>query len=384
MTIGFNGLTLSGQRSGIGFYAANLLQALWSIDTVNTYVGWVSSDMADDNLFKRPNVRVLKTSASIHQPGRLLLWEHLVLPHALRCNRVDVFFSPAQTMPLLRLSPSAMVVTVHDLAYLHYPGTKSRQFRTYMHWMLRHTARSATLIIADSEHTRQDVMTTYNVPAERLTTITLAASKKFSRPVDTVTLDRVKKQYGLQDSVVLAVGDMEPRKNIPRLIEAVSRLKRTDCPAVQLVLVGKARRGMAVLQQTIHQLGLSDSVILTGYVPDDELAVLYRLARVFVYPSLYEGFGIPPLEAMMCGTPVVASNASSIPEVIGNAGILVDPNRVESISDGIHRVLTDPGLARDLIANGYQQAQRFSWETTARQTLNAFERCHRPDNNLKG
>ena len=376
MTIGFNGLTLSGQRSGVGFYTANLLQALWSIDTVNTYVGWVSSDMADESLLKRPNVRVFRTSASIHQPVRQLLWEHIALPYDLRRNRVDVFFSPAQTMPLLPFSRTAMVVTVHDLAFLHYPGTKSRQFRTYMNWMLRHTTRSASLIIADSEHTRRDVKTTYHVPEERLTTVMLAASNRFSHPVDPVTLQRVKKRYGLEESVVLAVGDIEPRKNIARLIEAVSQIKQKGCPAVQLVLVGKARRGMEVLQQAIHRHGLSDAVVLTGYVCDEELAALYRLARVFVYPSLYEGFGIPPLEAMMSGTPVVASNASSIPEVVGDAGILVDPYHVESIVDGINRVLSDPGLAQNLVVRGYRQAQRFSWETTARQTLKAFESCN--------
>jgi len=142
---------------------------------------------------------------------------------------------------------------------------------------------------------------------------------------------------------------------------------------LQLTLIGRPKRGLGTLQKLIIENGLVDHVVLTGYVPDEDLAGLYRLARVFVYPSLYEGFGIPPLEAMMSSTPVVASNVSSIPEIVGDAAVLVDPNSVQSIADGINRILSHPSFARDLVAKGHRQSRLFSWESTARETLQVFE-----------
>jgi glycosyltransferase involved in cell wall biosynthesis len=238
--------------------------------------------------------------------------------------------------------------------------------------MVRRAMQRASLVAVDSEHTRADVIAAFGVPANRVVTIPLAAAARFRDPVAPAVSERVRQRYGLRDAVVLAVGDIEPRKNLQRLVQALAMLRDRDRLAPQLVLVGKLRRGVDALRRSIHAHGLADAVVLTGYVCDDELAALYRLARVCVYASLYEGFGIPPLEAMMCGTPVVASNAASVPEVVGDAALLVDPYSVRDIADAVGRVLTDAGLARALVARGHDRARRFSWEATARRTLDAF------------
>ncbi len=373
MTIAFNGLMLSGQWSGVGTYAYNLLKALWTIDQTNTYIGWIPDTSSLDNFAHQANVTLHATPVSTQHMARHFLWEQTRLPFALRRYQTDVFFSPSYTLPLLRLSSSAHVVTVHDLVFLHYPETKSRLFRLYMQMTMRQIVRSANLIIADSDQTKRDLIDIYHLSEDRLVTIHLAASDYFAQPVLADTLHNVQKRYDLGDTVILAVGDLEPRKNVATLIEAVRMLKQRGMNDLQLVLVGKHRRGMERLYKQIAHQNLTKETIITGYITQEDLSALYRLARVFVYPSLYEGFGIPPLEAMLAGTPVVASNASSVPEVIGNAGILVDPTDPQHMADGIEQVLSDDVTAEELIRLGHQQARQFSWETTARRTLQAFQ-----------
>lgn len=373
MTIAFNGLMLSGQWSGVGAYAYNLLKSLWHIDQTNTYIGWIPDTSPLEHEPEQANVTLHRIPVATQRMARHFLWEQTQLPFALRRCRTDVFFSPSYTLPFLRLSSGACVVTVHDLVFLHYPETKSNLFRAYMKMTMRQIVHSADLIITDSNQTRQDMIDIYHIPEERLVTIHLAASDYFSQPVLEDVLQSVRKRYDLGDTVILAVGDLEPRKNVATLIEAVGRLKRRGIGDLQLVLVGKHRRGMETLYKQIAEQNLTDETIFTGYVSQEDLAALYRLARVFVYPSLYEGFGIPPLEAMLAGTPVVASKASSVPEVVGDAGTLVDPADPEQMADGIEHILTDDRLAGEMIRLGHQQAGRFSWETTARHTLKAFQ-----------
>ncbi len=374
MTIAFNGMTLSGQKSGVGYYTYNLLKALWSIDPINDYVGWVSKDCEGDKLLNSANVHLETVGVSIHQSFRHLIWEHFSLARRMKQGRpIDLFFSPAHSIPLSGLTNIPKVVTTHDLSYIHYPDTKSRQFRVYMNWMMQHMVRHAEMIIVDSKQTQRDMMEIMNVSADRLITIYLAASEHFRNPVSDEDLNCIRQRYALGDNVILAVGDIEPRKNMARLIEAFAVIRQEHETDLQLTLIGRPKRGLGTLQKLIIENGLADHVVLTGYVPDEDLAGLYRLARVFVYPSLYEGFGIPPLEAMMSSTPVVASNVSSIPEIVGDAAVLVDPNSVQSIADGINRILSHPSFARDLVAKGHRQSRLFSWESTARETLQVFE-----------
>ena len=373
MTIAFNGLMLSGQWSGIGTYAYNLMKTLWDIDQTNNYIGWIPEASPFCDLSRQANVTLHRTPVSTQHMVRHFLWEQTQLPFALRQTQTDMFFSPSYTLPVLRISRSAYVVTVHDLILHHCPKTKKRLFNLYMQMSMRQIVRSSDLIIVDSDQTRRDLIDIYHIAEDRLVTIHLAASDFFAQPVPDDTLHNVQTRYDLGDTAILAVGDIEPRKNVTTLIKAVSMLKERGMKDLQLVLVGKHRRGMDTLYKQIADHNLKKETILTGYISQEDLSALYRLARVFVYPSLYEGFGIPPLEAMLAGTPVVASNTSSVPEAVGKAGILVDPANPKQMADGIEEILVDDATARKLTQLGYQQARQFSWEKTARRTLQVFQ-----------
>jgi glycosyltransferase involved in cell wall biosynthesis len=377
LRIAVNGLPMTEQPSGVGHYVYHLLRALLAVDRANSYVGWFSSDGAPAALLEGPNLTKLTASGPVRHPIGQVFWESAMLPLALRRRPVDLFFSPSHTLPPFLPPGTATMVTVHDLSFLHHPETKTRRFRLYMQWMVRHALRRASLVAVDSEHTRRDVIAAFGAPADRVITIPLAAAARFGEPVEPAVLERVRRRYGLQAGAIVAVGDVEPRKNLRRLVEAVALLRDRENLRPQLVLVGKPRRGVEALRRAIDERGLGDAVVFTGYVPDDELAAVYRLAGVCVYPSLYEGFGIPPLEAMMCGTPVVASNAASIPEVVGDAALLVDPYSVDEIAQALARLLTDDTLRRELIARGHTRARCFSWEETARRTLEAFAQAVR-------
>ena len=371
MIIGVNGLAISDQGSGVDHYIQHLLRALLAIDRTNRYLVWLPPGSGAADGLRAPNLTRIVLSRSAHDPLRQVFWETMLLPAELRRRPVDLFFAPSHTLPPMIPRETVTAVTVHDLCFLRYPRTKTWRFRAYMRWMVRHAIDNANLVIVDSEHTRRDVLA-FGADADRVVPIHLAAAAGVAVPTAPEEIELVRARYRLRDTVVLAVGDIEPRKNLERLVEAVAQVRSRLRRRVQLVLTGKGRRGLGRLHRCIRHHGLDADVVFTGYVPDEELGALYRCAAVCAYPSLYEGFGMPPLEAMLCGTPVVASRATSIPEAVGDAGLLFDPYSPAAIADAIVEVLTNERLARDLVVRGAAWARRFSWEQTARATLGAF------------
>ena len=371
MIIGVNGFAMVGQRSGIHLYAQDLLRALLAIDQTNSYVVWLPHGSGAEDGPAAPNLTRIVLSQSVRDPLQQVLWETVLLPVALRRQRVDLLFSPSHTLPPLMPRETIGAVTIHDLGFLHAPRTKTWRFRVFMRRMVRHAIDSANLVLVNSEHTRREVLA-FGGRADHVVTTHLAAGAAATLPPSPSIVERVRARWGLGDTVVLAVGNIEPRKNLERLVEGVADVRDRLRRRVQLVLAGKSRRGLDRLRHAIRDHGLEADVIFTGYVPDEELSALYRYAAVCVYPSLYEGFGMPPLEAMLCGTPVVASKASAIPEVVGDAALLFDPYSAKGIADAIVAVLTDASVARELVARGAARGRRFSWEQTARATLDAF------------
>lgn len=359
------GTGLGGNES----YATNLIEALATIDSVNEYTLYVTRPEAVRKFSQRwPNFVVRQT-----RPHTPLIRIPLTLSAELRKNPVDVLHVQFTAPPF---APCPVVVSIHDLSFEHLPETFKRRSRAQLRLTVRRSARKATHILALSEHARSDIVATYGIPPDRVTAIPLAAADRFEPVVDERELQRVRHTYGIAGDYILTVGSIQPRKNLGRLIAAYARL-RTDAKVggPQLVIVGRQAWLVGETLRAIRDSGFSDSIILTGYVPDDDLPALYSGARCFVYPSFFEGFGLPPLEAMKCGVPVIAGNRTSLVEVVGDAGILVDPLDPQAIASGLSQVLGDEELREELGSRGLERSRLFNWRETAKRTLEVYERA---------
>jgi glycosyltransferase involved in cell wall biosynthesis len=239
-------------------------------------------------------------------------------------------------------------------------------------------ARRATRVLTVSESSKRDILRFVDIRPEKIDVIYNAHDERFTIEPREEDVVRVRERYQLQDPFVLYAGNVKPHKNLERLIEAFYLVRSRGLDEVKLVLIGDDISRYAALRRAVHRHQLHKYVRFLGYMPEETLAVMYRLASVFVFPSLYEGFGLPPLEAMASGTPVVTSNVSSLPEVAGNAALLVDPLDPEAIADGIQRVLTDERLRQQLHERGIARARQFSWETSVRRVREIYTAVGRP------
>jgi glycosyltransferase involved in cell wall biosynthesis len=360
------GTGLGGNES----YATNLIEALAEIDKENRYSLYVTRREAVERFSNRwPNFDVRATLP--HTP---LIRIPLILSAELRRSPVDVLHVQFTAPPF---SPCPVVVSIHDLSFEHLPQTFKWRSRKQLRITVRRSAREASQVIALSEHARKDIISTYCIPPEKVTAIPLAAAAHF-RPIrNDEELQRVRQTYGIEGEYILSVGAIQPRKNLSRLVAAYSRLRRAtpEGNLPKLVLAGKCAWLYEETLRTIKELQVSDSVILTGYVPESDLPVLYSGALCFVYPSYFEGFGLPPLEAMKCGVPVIVGNRTSLPEVVGDAAILVDPFDAEAIAGAMDKLISDSNLRAELAARGLARAKLFDWRETARQTLTVYQRA---------
>ena len=294
------------------------------------------------------------------------LWTHLRLSWEMVHRDPDLLFVPAHVIPLIH---PRSVVTVHDLGYIYYPQAHRPFDRLYLDLSTRFNASVASQIIADSEATKNDLVRKYHVPEERITVVYPGCN--LEPVIDEAGWRRVRERYHLPDRYILHLGTLHPRKNILRLLEAFQSLA-TDFPDLHLVLAGK--KGWLYEEIFYKAEGLNGRVHSPGYIASEDLPLLLRKARLFILPSLYEGFGFPILEAMAAGTPVVCSNASALPEVAGDAALLFDPHNVEAMRETTRRVLEDEALRAELIERGLERAKIFSWERCAKETLSVLEK----------
>jgi glycosyltransferase involved in cell wall biosynthesis len=366
------GTRLGGNES----YATNLIEALAEIDKVNQYTVFVTRREARDRFSNRwPNFQVRATLP--HTPFVRI---PLTLSAELRRNRVDVLHVQFTAPPF---SPCPVVVSIHDLSFEHLPQTFKRRSRMQLRMTVRRSARSAAHVIALSEHTRTDLINTYNLLPEKVSVVPLAASATFAPVRDDNELQRVRQTYGIDRDYILSVGSIQPRKNLRRLIEAYSLLRhaKPEGKLPQLVLVGKNAWLYDETLRSLADTNIGTSIILTGYVPESDLPALYSGALCFVYPSYFEGFGLPPLEAMKCGAPVIVGNQTSLPEVVGDAALMIDPFDVNAIAAAIQKVIIDSDFRSELRVKGLERAKVFDWKETARQTLAVYEKAF--SSNLK-
>jgi glycosyltransferase involved in cell wall biosynthesis len=306
------------------------------------------------------------------------LWTHFRLSWEMVTRPPDLLFVPSHVLPLVH--PQRSVVTVHDLGYHYYPEAHTAFQNVYLRWSTRYNARAATRIVADSKATQRDLMHYYGIPEDRIRVVYPGRDESLVPVVEPVTLARVRARYGLSDSYLLYVGTLHPRKNLVRLVQAFAVLLRSSLSMpeplpsnLQLVLAGQKGWLYDKVFAQVRELGLTERVVLTGYVPDADLPVLLSGALAFVFPSLHEGFGLPVLEAMACATPVICSNVSSLPEVAGDAALLVDPLDTGLLAQAISQIVIDEGLRRMLVERGFRQIRRFSWRRCAREILQILE-----------
>lgn len=370
MHIAIDAHSVGAKLGGNETYATNLIEALAEIDQSNRYTLYVTKREAIDRFANRwANFSVKQTLP--HTP---LVRIPLTLARELRRHPVDVLHVQYTAPPL---APCPVVATIHDLAFEHLPETFNRRSWMQLRFTVRRTARRAAQIITVSEYSRQDIIKTYMIEPQRILVTPEAAPARFSPVTNETELKEVRKTYGIERNYILSLCSIQPRKNLVRLIEAYSLLRqsRQGVKLPQLVLAGKRGWLDGEVFNAADRNVRGGDILFTGYVADEDLPALYSGALCFVYPSYFEGFGLPILEAMKCGAPVVAGNRTSIPELVADAGLLFDPFDTNALVEALNLILDDADYCRALRAKGFTRSGEFSWKTTAQLTLKAYEKA---------
>ncbi len=378
MKIGINAQLLSFRgnyrQAGVSKYIQALIEQFAAIDQRNSYRLFVPPAPRPVGFAAAPNFRFHQSKLPTERPPVRILWEQLALP--AQSGGLDVLHCPVNIRPLLAACPT--VVTIHDLIYLIYADKHKAAKRGYLSLLTGWSVRHASHVIAVSESTKRDIVRLLHVPAAKITVIHNGVDERY-RPLPANEVAAFRKRHGLPACYVLYVGTLEPRKNVPTLLKAFAAICNGDgLGDVKLVIGGAKGWLVDDLQQQLASYGLSgDRVLFPGYLDNEELPLWYNGASLFVYPSLYEGFGLPPAEAMACGVPTIVANSSSLPEVVGDAGLLVAPDDVAALGDAMAAILSSPLLAARLGEAGRERSRRFSWRRTAEQTLAVYEAAAR-------
>ncbi len=364
--IGLDGDTLGRKRTGDESYLASLMRGLGRVDQRNDYVVYVRDAGAVRPTFPELTRFAFRTV----RPRSIWLRQPFGFPWALRRKPVDVLHAQYFLPPLC---PCPTVLTVHDISFAVHPEFFTLRDRVLLGALVPYALHRADRIITDVEFTRQEFVRVYGLDPARIHVIPLAADPRY-RPLDRETCVRtVRERHKLEGDFILYVGTLQPRKNVDTLVRAYARFRRDTGLRHKLLVIGKLKYRFGPVFEAIEQSGFADDIVFTGFVADEDLPAYYNAASLFVFPSRYEGFGLPVLEAMACGTPVVTTTSSSLPEVAGDAGILVDPSDDKAMSEAMARVFGEVNLAEQMRQAGLRQAALFSWDRTAAATLAVYE-----------
>lgn len=357
-------------RVGIGVYVRGLLNNLSKIDKENNYYIIINENKRESFVPEQDNFHKIYTNVRYSDYLRRDLWEQFYLPWKLYKNKVDIYHGPCHSLPIF--AKIKMIITIHDMMSFkgeYFKPISSNRVQN----LIKISAKRAQKIITVSKKSKMDIIRILKIPEDKIKVIYNGVDSEYKQINDKSRLDSIKEKYGINRKFIQYIGSLKANKNIPRLIEAYSRLPESILRKYALVITGGKGWKSDEIFSKVKQLNLENNIIFTGFVDDSELPLLLNAATLLVFPSLYEGFGIPPLEAMACGVPVIASNTSSIPEVVGSAALLFDPYIVEEIFTSLHRTLTDKQLRNELIQKGFERVKFFSWKNTARQTLEIYE-----------
>ena len=382
MVVGIDGKPLLSARTGIGVYTHRILTGVVAAEaglSARVYLPLPLRCLWERNEARRvkgslealyPERTTFVATRIPPQKARRWLWQASdLLPMERTLGAIDLFHATDMVMPPLRRAKG--VLTVYDLSFMLFPEYHVGGMQAFTRNMRRFAGR-ADAVIAISEHTKRDVVELLGVPPERVRVTLLAADERYRVLEDRLAIAEVAARYGIDGPYVLYTGTLEPRKNIPTLVRAFHTLKRETRIPHRLVLAGKKGWLYDEIFAEVARLGLDTEVIFTGFVADEDLPYLYNGADLFVYPSFYEGFGLPPLEAMACGCPVVTSTTSSLPEVVGEAGLMVDPHDATALAEAMARALGDGDLHARMREKGLARAARFSWEQCVAETLTLY------------
>lgn len=361
------------RQAGVSGYIEKLLRHLWPIAPHDRWTVYAPRGVTREQLAATQAVTLRASHLPTTHPLARILWEQAIAPPALLRDRPDVLLCPLNVVPLL--APCPTVVTVHDLAFLRFNLHKPAK-RRYLAALTRLSVKRAAHVITVSEFTRREVLELLDVAPDKVTAIHNGRDDRF-KPVDEATIEDFRAARQLPPRFLLFVGTLEPRKNVSTLIKAYARVK--DRLGLPLLIGGGKGWLYDEMFDLVQRLQLEQDVRFLGFVARDDLPLFYAAATAIAYPSLYEGFGFPPLEAMSTGTPVVTSDAASLPEVVGDAALLAPPQSVEALATALVRITGDEALRADLRAKGFVQAQRFSWERAAQETMQVLRRVVREE-----
>ncbi|MBN2549205.1 MAG: glycosyltransferase family 4 protein [Anaerolineales bacterium] len=366
--IGIDATALPPNPVGAGNYIIQLVRAICRVGIEHELV--IFAQRHGRELIAASDPGATWVDVPEMSPARRLIWEQTEFPRLAAREKIDLLHSLHYTHPLIL--PCASVVTFHDMTFFLYPELHTRSKRLFFPLAIRLSARLAEALIAVSDSTRRDAIRLLNIPPQKIHAVPSGINPEFQPITDAARLEAVRRKYRLPDAFVLFVGLIEPRKNIPLLLRAYARLV-SEGTAPDLVLAGRLGWLAEDLGQLLQSLGIQERVHLPGYISPEDLPIVYNLARVFVYPSIYEGFGFPPLEAMACGTPVITSATSAMQDYVAEAGILTPPQDEAALTQALQSLLGDAALQHKLSIAGRLQAQKFSWQTTAEGTLRVYE-----------
>ena len=382
MRIGIDYTSAAHQRAGIGRYTRGIVGALGALGAEHSYVlvvagsggqgGGATARQAECVTADNFKIRRLPLSHRFWT----VIWHRLrvPLPVDLFAGSVDVFHSPDYVLPPLRQGKK--VVTIHDLSFLRYPEGAEPSLAAYLGASVPRSVREADLVLGDSENTRQDIIELLGVRPDRVEVVYPGVGGAFRVIEDRQALEVVAREYGLNYPFILSVGTLEPRKNLDTLLDAYAKLRRSGDLDHKLVIAGGKGWLYDGVFRRVEEHALENDVLFLDYVPEEHLPALYNLSDLLVFPSLYEGFGLPPLEAMACGTPVITSDSSSLPEVVGEAGLMVPARDSAALAAMIGKVLADSELREGLVRRGLLRAGKFTWEAAGEKLLTIYQKLY--------
>ncbi len=372
MKIAIDCRRISGEFAGLGSYTLNLVKGLAKIDASNEYLLFINPQGIKHLASIGDNFEIIEVKHDIEEHLRSDPWKNLKLPGILSRQGVDCFLDPAYHLPIIDRARHGMAVTIHDLAHYLKPRTNTIRYNSYMRLITRLSIAKAKAIITDSEFIRGEILQRFNIKPQRVHAVHLAISDDF-RQLPEEIVKPVLEKYEVSGDYILCATNMEPRKNIENLVKAYDILRVRCKASIRLVLAGKLGWMMEGLVKQIYDSGLKEHILMTGYVSRSDLIALHNGALFFVFPSFYEGFGLPPLEAMACGKAVAASDRSSLPEVLGDAALYFDPTSPDDMADRLYELSTNADLRGELEGKSLLRAKAFSWHRCAKETLAILE-----------